>query len=246
MTWPTILSRSRPPPRGPLRSSAGAARRPGRRCPRRLDEAGEALGVRRGRPAGGRGRVMLDGTPKSVPPLPSPVSTTRDPSLRRAASSRPAAGRRARSAARAAISASMARSASLPLRHQPGQSMAQTKVFLAPTSSPMSSLAMAPRIARRSVSRPSARRWRPAARSTRRRQRRDVAAVRRRARRPGPTRRSRHPRRPSRSPGTWAGLLTPNPTPTGTGDAAVTSRTRRPTVVGSAVRAPVTPTSETQ
>ena len=37
---------------------------------------------------------------------------------------------------------------------------------------------------------------------------------------------------------TWAGLLTPNPTATGTGDAAVTSRTSRPTVDGSAVRAP--------
>ena len=31
----------------------------------------------------------------------------------------------------------MARSRSLPPRHQPGQSIAQTKVFLAPTSSPI-------------------------------------------------------------------------------------------------------------
>ena len=45
---------------------------------------------------------------------------------------------------------------------------------------------------------------------------------------------------------TWAGLLTPNPTATGTGDAALTSRTSRPTVLGSDVRAPVTPTSDTQ
>ena len=37
---------------------------------------------------------------------------------------------------------------------------------------------------------------------------------------------------------TWAGLLTPNPTATGTGDAALTSRTSRPTDAGSAVRAP--------
>ena len=45
---------------------------------------------------------------------------------------------------------------------------------------------------------------------------------------------------------TWAGRLTPKPTTTGTGDAALTSRTRRPTERGSDVRAPVTPTSETQ
>src|SRR5262249_30180820 len=45
---------------------------------------------------------------------------------------------------------------------------------------------------------------------------------------------------------TWAGVETPKPTATGTGDAARTSRTSRPTVDGSDVRAPVTPTSETQ
>ena len=45
---------------------------------------------------------------------------------------------------------------------------------------------------------------------------------------------------------TCAGRLTPNPTATGTGDTARTSRIRRPTVVGSDVRAPVTPTSDTQ
>src|SRR5689334_8766717 len=45
---------------------------------------------------------------------------------------------------------------------------------------------------------------------------------------------------------TWAALLTPNPTATGTGDAAVTSRINRPTVGGRLVRAPVTPTSDTQ
>ena len=45
---------------------------------------------------------------------------------------------------------------------------------------------------------------------------------------------------------TWAGLLTPNPTATGTGEAALTSRTSLPTEAGSEVRAPVTPTSETQ
>jgi len=45
---------------------------------------------------------------------------------------------------------------------------------------------------------------------------------------------------------TWAGVDTPNPTATGTGDAARTSRTSRLTVDGSEVRAPVTPTSETQ
>ncbi len=38
----------------------------------------------------------------------------------------------------------------------------------------------------------------------------------------------------------------PNPTATGTGDAARTSRMSRPTVDGNADRAPVTPTSETQ
>jgi hypothetical protein len=45
---------------------------------------------------------------------------------------------------------------------------------------------------------------------------------------------------------TWAGLDTPNPTATGTGDTALTSRTSLATVGGSEVRAPVTPTSETQ
>ncbi len=45
---------------------------------------------------------------------------------------------------------------------------------------------------------------------------------------------------------TWAGFETPNPTATGTGDAALTSRTSFATVVGSAVLAPVTPTSDTQ
>src|SRR5436305_13162019 len=45
---------------------------------------------------------------------------------------------------------------------------------------------------------------------------------------------------------TCAGRLTPNPTATGTGDAARTSRTSRPTVDGSDARAPVTPTSDTQ
>ena len=45
---------------------------------------------------------------------------------------------------------------------------------------------------------------------------------------------------------TWAGRLTPNPTATGTGETARTSRISRPTVDGSDVRAPVTPTSETQ
>jgi len=45
---------------------------------------------------------------------------------------------------------------------------------------------------------------------------------------------------------TWPGLLTPKPTPTGTGDTAATSRTSRPTEAGSEARAPVTPTSETQ
>src|SRR4051794_40331588 len=45
---------------------------------------------------------------------------------------------------------------------------------------------------------------------------------------------------------TCSGVLTPNPTATGTGDAALTSRTSRATEAGSAVRAPVTPTSETQ
>ena len=45
---------------------------------------------------------------------------------------------------------------------------------------------------------------------------------------------------------TWAGLLTPNPTATGTGETALTSLTRRPTEDGRDVRAPVTPTSETQ
>ena len=45
---------------------------------------------------------------------------------------------------------------------------------------------------------------------------------------------------------TWAGLLTPKPTATGTGDAAFTSRTSRPTDDGRLVRAPVTPTSDTQ
>jgi hypothetical protein len=45
---------------------------------------------------------------------------------------------------------------------------------------------------------------------------------------------------------TWAGRLTPNPTATGTGEMARTSRTSLPTLAGSDVRAPVTPTSETQ
>ena len=45
---------------------------------------------------------------------------------------------------------------------------------------------------------------------------------------------------------TWAGLLTPKPTATGTGDTALTSRTSRPTDAGRLVRAPVTPTSDTQ
>ena len=45
---------------------------------------------------------------------------------------------------------------------------------------------------------------------------------------------------------TCAGRLTPNPTATGDGDTAFTERTRRPTVGGSDVRAPVTPTSDTQ
>src|SRR3954451_13565861 len=44
----------------------------------------------------------------------------------------------------------------------------------------------------------------------------------------------------------WAGFDTPKPTATGTGDTALTSRTSFVTVVGSDVRAPVTPTSETQ
>ena len=45
---------------------------------------------------------------------------------------------------------------------------------------------------------------------------------------------------------TWAGFETPNPTATGTGETALTSRTSRETVGGSDVRAPVTPTSDTQ
>ena len=45
---------------------------------------------------------------------------------------------------------------------------------------------------------------------------------------------------------TWAGFETPNPTATGTGETAFTSRTSLATVGGSEVRAPVTPTSETQ
>ena len=45
---------------------------------------------------------------------------------------------------------------------------------------------------------------------------------------------------------TWAGLETPNPTATGTGETAFTSRTSFATVGGRAVRAPVTPTSDTQ
>ena len=40
--------------------------------------------------------------------------------------------------------------------------------------------------------------------------------------------------------------LTPNPTATGTGETARTSRTSLPTVEGRAVRAQVTPTRETQ
>ena len=42
------------------------------------------------------------------------------------------------------------------------------------------------------------------------------------------------------------GFETPKPTATGTGDTALTSATSRPTLAGSDVRAPVTPTSETQ
>ena len=45
---------------------------------------------------------------------------------------------------------------------------------------------------------------------------------------------------------TCAGFETPNPTATGTGETALTSRTSFATVGGSEVRAPVTPTSETQ
>ena len=45
---------------------------------------------------------------------------------------------------------------------------------------------------------------------------------------------------------TWAGFDTPNPTATGTGETAFTSRTRVDTSGGSDVRAPVTPTSDTQ
>src|SRR4051794_18283544 len=45
---------------------------------------------------------------------------------------------------------------------------------------------------------------------------------------------------------TWAAVLTPNPTATGMGETALTSRTSFPTEAGSEVRAPVTPTSDTQ
>ncbi len=44
----------------------------------------------------------------------------------------------------------------------------------------------------------------------------------------------------------WAGFDTPNPTATGTGLTARTSRRKRLTPGGSDVRAPVTPASETR
>ena len=242
MTWPTILSRSRPPPRGPLRSSAGARRRRVERRPGGLDERGQPLGLGRvdGRRVGRVGDAARDA--EVGPRRRRSTRSTTSIVERRRANVRPAAAATVRVARRVGRAAPRSPSSSvLPERDQPGQSSAVAKTFFAPAST-------RPRGAR--SGRPGSRREGSAGLP----QLADEARQRGRRRgRPRPSASTSAeatitPSAPAfASARTWAGRLTPNPTADrDRRGRASTSRTRRATCDGRLVRAPVTPTSETQ
>ena len=207
LTWPTILSRSRPPPRGPLRSSAGARRgdlvedRPGG-----LDQVGQPGGLGAvERPTvvvGDRG----SGRRSRCPPPPACARRRRVGAFARAAwPARPATGR---------VAVRIGRER-LERRDPPSCRTATSPASRARWRRPSSA---STRSRRRCVP-SSGGRILPVSRTSRARPV-DVAAVRGRARRRAPRRRSRRRRRPGAIARTWAGRLTPNPTATGTGETA--------------------------
>ena len=230
MTCSIILSRSRPPPRGPLRSSAG--RRAGdavEHVPRRLDEA--RRGARRPRASTGvavgfgddatgpRSRSRRRPRAGSTTSRSTPCGSNRSPALprpRRSAAAARAAPRSPgpRSSRRATGRASRART---------------TKIFLGAPRRKAKRSAHAPHLRRIPVRAcpecaPRSAGRRPEPCDERRR------APRHRGRRRRGRRRARDATMTPSAPAfaiarTWAGLLTPNPTATGTGEAAFTSRT---------------------
>ena len=203
MTWRTILSRSRPPPRGPFRSSAGApARRRRRKSPMpsatSLASRRAVLGRSVGRAIGGVDRRL--GTPKSVPDPPSEslddldVEDVGEPSGPR----RP---RPARSAAHTRAGPRTLPRSVLPERDQPGQSSRRGEdLLVARLEDDGEPLGLRLRAHAARVALRLRRRRRPPeaiGRASRARGRPDRP---RQGRRRAPRPRSRHPRRPSPAP----------------------------------------------